>query len=456
MKSEGICLKSYQRVITKDLEIALRDSSLALKTRAGIYTEVVTIWLMIMQRLNPDKSLAAVVEKLKSGCLEEVLDVRSSRVRNKKISSNTGGYSKARNKLDIVRVEKAADTINECLDNITKEEKRDNHRNLFLIDGSTLRICSTKENKDRYPQYYNQHGVSHFPLVKYSIATNAYTGVSMRPSFGAYNGIDATNELDLGEEILLRLPKGSIIIGDRYYGCARFAESTTKSGHDYLCRIKESILKKYIGTSLSCSGEKVATWSSKNPATKVTHQVNGKFIWYTIKRKGFRPIKLFLFTTLDITPEEAATMYGLRWKVELDLRDIKSTLEMDMIHAKSPEMVAKELILGFVAYNLIRHLMLASANTIKVHPRELSYARMLKRVNAIFYATILGAQPKNKSHSILSTLLCDASSLKLPKRKKKRPTEPRKVLQKGVRRFMTKPRALERADIIKNSHYLET
>lgn len=454
MKSEEICLKSYQGLITKDLEISLRESSLGLNTRTGIYTEVVTIWLMIMQRLNPDKSLAATVEKLKSGCLEDVLDVRSSRVRNKKISSNTGGYSKARNKLDISRVEKVADTINECLDNITKE-KSCSHKNLFLIDGSTLRICSTEENKDHYPQYYNQHGFSHFPLVRYSVATNAYTGVSMRPSFGAYNGSDAVNELDLGEEVLLRLPRGSIVIGDRYYGCARFAESTKKSGHDYLCRIKEGMVKKHIGTPLSCSGEKVVTWSSKNQVTKVTHQVNGKFIWYTIKRKGFRPIKLFLFTTLEITPEEAASMYGLRWNVELDIRDIKSTLEMHMIYAKSPDMVAKELILGFVAYNLIRHLMLASAKTIKVNPRELSYARMLKRVNAIFYAAILGTQSKNTSHSILNTLLCDASSLKLPKRKKKRPTEPRKVLQKGERRFMTQSRELERAEIIKNSQYLE-
>ena len=80
---------------------------------------------------------------------------------------------------------------------------------------------------------------------------------------------------------------------------------------------------------------------------------------------------------------------------------------------------------------------------------------MLKRVNAIFYAAILGTQSKNTSHSILNTLLCDAASLKLPKRKKKRPTEPRKVLQKGERRFMTKSRELERAEIIKNSQYLE-
>ncbi len=449
MRTEASALKFYQKLITEDLQRSLLESSVELDTRSGIYTEVVTIWLMIFQRLNPDKSLAGAVEKLKSGYFEDILDLGSIRVRERRISSNTGGYSKARNKLDLSRVEQAADAINQSLDNITKEE-RERHQKLFLIDGSTLKISSTAKNKEKYPQYYNQHGVSHFPLVKYSVATNAHTGVSMRPSFGAYNGSEATNELDLGEEVILRLPKGSIVLGDRYYGCPRFAESVKEAGHDYLCRIKEYVAKKYIGSPESGSGEKSVLWETNNFTTKKTHRVEGKFIWCTIERKGFRPVKLVLFTTLDITPEEAASMYGLRWNVELDIRDIKSTLGMGMIHAKSPEMLAKELVLGFVAYNLVRHLLLASAHTINVNPRELSYARMLKRINAAYLAAAFGVEHRLESHTVLNTLLCDAASLKLPKRKKKRLPEPRKVLQKGRITFMTRSREEERADIINN------
>jgi hypothetical protein len=110
-------------------------------------------------------------------------------------------------------------------------------------------------------------------------------------------------------------------------------------------------------------------------------------------------------------------MYGLRWNVELDIRDIKSTLGMDILHAKTPEMLAKELILGLVAYNLVRHLLLASAHTIKVSPRELSYGRILKRINATFHAAAFGFEPKKDNYTILNNLLCDAASLKLPKRK---------------------------------------
>jgi hypothetical protein len=124
----------------------------------------------------------------------------------------------------------------------------------------------------------------------------------MRPSYDPFNGSRASNELDLGEELLPRLPEGSIVMGDLYYGCNRFAEFVKEAGHDYLCRVKEYVAKKYIGTPTSASGEKSVTWETKNFTTKKTHSIEGKFIWCTIERKGFCPIKLVLFTTLDITP----------------------------------------------------------------------------------------------------------------------------------------------------------
>jgi hypothetical protein len=185
MKTEAEALKCYQKLITKDLQRSLVESSSELDTRSGIYTEVVTIWLMIFQRLNPDRSLAGAIEKLRSGYFEDILDTRSSRVCEGKISSGTGGYSRARNRLDLSRVEEAADAINHSLDTITKEE-RDRHQKLFLIDGATLKISSTEKNKERYPPHDNGRSAAHFPIIRCSVATNAHTGVSMRPSYASF------------------------------------------------------------------------------------------------------------------------------------------------------------------------------------------------------------------------------------------------------------------------------
>ena len=62
-----------------------------------------------------------------------------------------------------------------------------------------------------------------------------------------------------------------------------------------------------------------------------------------------------------------------RWHVELDLRNIKTTLGMDVLRCLTPEMIEKELWVSLLAYNLIRLLMAQAAVESGFHPRELSF-----------------------------------------------------------------------------------
>jgi hypothetical protein len=47
-------------------------------------------------------------------------------------------------------------------------------------------------------------------------------------------------------------------------------------------------------------------------------------------------------------------LYGRRWHVELDVRHIKTTLGMETLRCRTPEMVRKELWVDLLAYTLIR------------------------------------------------------------------------------------------------------
>jgi IS4 transposase len=83
-------------------------------------------------------------------------------------------------------------------------------------------------------------------------------------------------------------------------------------------------------------------------------------ITFKVGRKGFRNNTIAITTTaLDdtITAREWAELYFHRWKVELFLRNIKTTMGMDLLKGKAPGMVEKEVFLYFIAYNLIRLLM---------------------------------------------------------------------------------------------------
>mgnify|MGYP003626052713 CR=1 FL=1 len=71
-------------------------------------------------------------------------------------------------------------------------------------------------------------------------------------------------------------------------------------------------------------------------------------------------------------------LYTSRWNVELDLRNIKTTLGLERLHCKTPAMNEKELWVCLLAYNLIRLLMAESAKQADALPRLLSFKHSLQ------------------------------------------------------------------------------
>ena len=71
--------------------------------------------------------------------------------------------------------------------------------------------------------------------------------------------------------------------------------------------------------------------------------------------------------------EELAHLYARRWKIELWFRDIKTSMGMEVLRCKSPQMVHKELEMFFIAYNLIRCLMVQAGAINDVPMDRLSF-----------------------------------------------------------------------------------
>jgi hypothetical protein len=71
-------------------------------------------------------------------------------------------------------------------------------------------------------------------------------------------------------------------------------------------------------------------------------------------------------------------LYKSRWHIDLDLRHLKTTLGMETLSCKAPEMAEKELWVNLLAYNLIRLLMAQSASLADTVPRSLSFKHTLQ------------------------------------------------------------------------------
>ena len=95
-----------------------------------------------------------------------------------------------------------------------------------------------------------------------------------------------------------------------------------------------------------------------------------------IKNKEAKP-ELQIVVSFN-QPEHAIESYKQRWQIEVDFRNIKSTMGLRSLSCKTPQMVMKELWIYFLAYNLIRSIMLASAYQCSLLPREISFKHALQ------------------------------------------------------------------------------
>ena len=261
MSQEKEALNVYRSIITEDFISSLKSSTNVVE-RQSVLSSIVTVWLMIFQRLNGDRSLEAALVDVQEGVSSDLLNSSLLRIRRQSLSGSTGGYSRARSRLPLFVVEEVSDKIQTSL-NSTHKPLLQNKRQVFMIDGTSIRLPYTEETCAEYPQYKNQYGKAHYPLMRVSVVTDVVTGIVSRPAYGAFNGSKAESELALAEELLPRLPSGSVVIGDRYYGNARFACTAEAAGHDCICRVKEKNAKRYIGGELKGTGEKKIIWESK-------------------------------------------------------------------------------------------------------------------------------------------------------------------------------------------------
>lgn len=97
----------------------------------------------------------------------------------------------------------------------------------------------------------------------------------------------------------------------------------------------------------------------------------------TVDQPGFRTQGFYIITTLldanAYTAEDLADLYYQRWDVELCFRDIKTTMGMDILRCKTPDMVRKEIVMHLITYNGIRYLIAEAAVRAAQRARRISF-----------------------------------------------------------------------------------
>ncbi len=160
--------------------------------------------------------------------------------------------------------------------------------------------------------------------------------------------------------------------------------------------------------------------------------------------------KKVLVTTLCSprkTPKaELESLYEQRWHVELDLRNIKTTLGMEVLSCKTPQMCEKELWVYLLAYNLIRLLMAKAALHAGVLLRQLSFKHTLQ-----IWVAWSRRQFLSGSGEDTTTLLVLIAQIRVADRPGR--IEPRAVKRRPKpHRQLDRPRQQARVEIEKYGH----
>lgn len=375
----------FSEVLSSEV-IGSSISQIPYRKRYELYPPDVTLWAMLSQALDADQSLDAAVSR--------VIAFHLSQGRENDISPSTSAYSQARAKLpeetisNLVR--QSAEQMEESL---PKNWLWKMIHHLKLVDGSTISMPDTSENQALYPQPDSQKNGVGFPIARIVTVISGITGAVQDLAIGPYSGKE-TGEHALLRQIINVFKKDDVALGDCYYASYFLMATLITMG-------VHSIFP--IHASRDCDfrkGEKLGEmdhivkwirpakpeWMDQETYDSTPAEISVREVSITTERKGFRPMTRILVTTfldpVEVSKNDLNLLYSCRWWVELDLRSIKATLQMDILRGKSPEMVHKEIWAHLLAYNMIRKMMAQAALIHDTRPRELSFKGALNVVKS--------------------------------------------------------------------------
>lgn len=430
-------LSLYLRLLPLEFLQQLRQK-VKLHENNRVYNQSVVMWLMIAQRLQGGGTLETGVLELLMGLPSSFWPKPCKRLRvdangqKRRLSGNTGSYNDARQALPVSFVQQCFDRAfmqlsEEMVGTIPAVEQR-----TFILDGTTARTPHSQALCAAYPLGSNQHGEAHWPLIRMVVAHNLHTGLAMRPQFGPMHGPQAVSEQGLIEQALDRLPAGAVVVYDAN-SVFSVAYAADQRKHSVVLRLTAQRARRLLGEELGDGIDRRLEWKpsradrESHPQLPEDAAVAGRLIVQRVPPNDGSEAKLLaLFTTLEAESEQIVALYGCRWNIETDLRSLKGTLELEQLTCLTPDMVAKELDLAMLAYNLVRAVTYLAAQKAGLAPRAFSFTRMRNVISA-FGPRIAAVTDKREAQELWETMMYYAGQAKLPQRRRPRPSYPRKV-----------------------------
>ena len=372
--------------------------------RDRIFSPVVTLWMFLGQTLSPDHS-----------CRDAMHRLNAWRIANgkTKADSNTNAYCKARLRLPEEVLQELTTQSGERCAAVAKDRWRWKGRTVKVADGITLTMPDTPHNQAEYPQAKTQKPGCGTPIMRCVLMFCLHTGAALGISMGQYAG-KLTGETSLVQALLSLVLPGEVLLADRYYATFGIIAKAYEDGYDTLMRVHHRRKVDFRRGIKQGPGDQVVAykkpkkrpgWLSLAQYKQWPEHILVRHVRFIVDVDGFRSKKITLATTLldakVYSREDLADLYGLRWQVELDIRSLKTHMQMEHLRCKTPSMVRKEVYAHLIAYNLIRDLIVTTAIQVGSSPKQLSHKGAVQALNAFSERLELGSERLDQLESAL-------------------------------------------------------
>lgn len=248
------------------------------------------------------------------------------------------------------------------------------------------------------------------------------------------------------------LKPSDIVVGDRGFGNFVIAALLASVGVDLLARVPTKSrrvdfrqgrrLGRYDRIVSWRKGQHRVEWLSGADWAALPEWVEVRILRTQMRRRGFRSREITLVTTLldaQLYPtEQLLAAYARRWRLELCLDDLKTTLGLETLKCLTPAMAEKELLMGLIAHNLVRCVMAQAAQTHAAPLDRISFKGALDALRQFNHALCQTRCAHRKKELWAALLLALARDL-VPERPGRR--EPRAVKRRPKYPLLTRARS---------------
>lgn len=339
--------------------------------RERLYPPTMTLSMFLGQSLHADRSCQNAVNGW--AVQRSVEGLRGCSVR-------TGAYCRARQRLPLQMVSSLVRHSGRLLSGQATRRWNWRGRAVKLVDGTSIGMPDTAANQASYPQPHTQAPGLGFPLMRVVGVICLCSGAVLDVAVGRYAG-KGQSELSLFRSLLSVLSAGEVLLGDALYCNYFLIASLQAAGVEVLFEQHASRHTDFRrGRPLGTRDHQVLwrkperpEWMSPEQYAAMPEQLRVR----ELKARG-RILVTTLVKPRSAPRTELTWLYQQRWNVELDLRNIKITLGLQLLSCKTPQMVHKELWVYLLGYNLIRMLLAQAAHQAGVLPRQLSFKHALQ------------------------------------------------------------------------------